>query len=257
MWLTALKASWRQNFTLQTRYLFNLLSNIATMYLVFLLMFYGIRAVGAGAFNLGSTLEGLFTGYIVWMIAILGYQELAYNVSSEAQTGTLEQLYISPIGYKWLAFFEQSFNSVFHLGVVSLMVVIMMFTTGQKLNLDMLSILPVFVSVYLQACGLGFAFAGLALIFKRIQSVFQIVTFGVIGLFMIPWTRFPWAKYLPFTMSQHLLQRIMMKGMKLTAAPPGDLTVFLITAIVYFGAGLGLFTLAENKAKSRGLLGQY
>lgn len=75
MWLTALKASWRQNFIMATRYLFNMLSGIITMYIVFLLMFYGVRAVGAGAFDLGSTLEGLFTGYIIWMIVIMGYQE--------------------------------------------------------------------------------------------------------------------------------------------------------------------------------------
>jgi ABC-2 type transport system permease protein len=257
MWLTALKASWRQNFIMATRYLFNMLSGIITMYIVFLLMFYGVRAVGAGAFDLGSTLEGLFTGYIIWMIVIMGYQELAYNVSNEAQTGTLEQLYVSPIGYKWLAFFSQSFNSLLNLSVISVIVVIMMLTTGQNLNLDMFSILPVFVFVYLQACGLGFALAGLALIFKRIQSFFQIVTFGVIGLFMLPWARFPWAKYLPFTMGQHLLQEIMMNGMKITQAPSSDLTVFAGVTAVCLLTGLALFMRAENKAKSMGLLGQY
>ena len=51
MWLTALKASWRQNFIMATRYLFNMLSGIITMYIVFLLMFYGVKAVGAGAFD--------------------------------------------------------------------------------------------------------------------------------------------------------------------------------------------------------------
>lgn len=257
MWLTALKASWRQNLTLVTRYGFNFVSAIITMYIVFVLMFYGVKAVGVGAFDLGRTLEGLFTGYVVWMIVLFGYQELAYNVSSEAQTGTLEQLYISPVGYKWLAFFSQAFNCLVFFAVISLIVIIMMVTTGQKLNLDMLNILSVFVGVYLQACGLGFALAGLALIFKRIQSFFQIVTFGVIGLFMIPWARFPWAKYLPFTMGRHLLQQIMINGLKLTKVPLGDLAVLVFTTMIYFGAGLGLFVLAENKAKSMGLLGHY
>ncbi len=257
MWLTALKASWRQSFILATRYLFNMVSAVITMYLVFLLMFYGVRAVGAGAFDLGNTLEGLFAGYIIWMIVLMGYQELAYNVSNEAQTGTLEQLYVSPVGYKWLAFFSQSFHSLTTMSLISVIVLIMTVTTGQNLNLDMFSILPVFVFVYLQACGLGFTLAGLALIFKRIQSFFQIVTFGVIGLFMIPWARFPWAKYLPFTMGQHLLQEIMMNGMKITQAPSGDLSVFAGITAACLLSGLGLFMLAENKAKSMGLLGQY
>jgi hypothetical protein len=48
------------------------------------------------------------------------------------------------------------------------------------------------------------------------ESFFQIVTFAVVGLFMIPWSSYPWAEYLPFTMEQHLLQEIMINGMKIT-----------------------------------------
>ena len=257
MWLIALKASWRQTFTLQIRYLFNFLSAIITMSLVFLLMFYGVRAVGAGALDLGGTLDGLFTGYIVWMIVLNGYQDLAFNVATEAQTGTLEQLYLSPVGYKWLAFFSGSLNALISLAMISVITAIMVLTTGQELHLDILSILPVYIGVYIQAYGLGFVLGGLALMFKRIQSFFQVVTFGVIGLFMIPWSKYPWAKYLPFTMGQHLLQEIMMEGMKFTQAPKGDLAVFAVATIAYFLAGLGVFSMAETKAKAMGLLGQY
>lgn len=257
MWLIALKASWRQTLTLQIRYLFNFFTSIITMSIVFLLIFHGVKAVGAGALDLGGTLEGLFTGYIIWMIVLTGYQDLAYNAANEAQTGTLEQLYLSPVGYKWLAFFSGSFNALMSLAMISVITAVMVLTTGQKLHLDIFSILPVFFGVYIQAYGLGFILGGLALIFKRIQSFFQVVTFGVIGLFMIPWSKYPWAKYLPFTMGQHLLQEIMMEGRKFTQAPKGDLAVFAVATIAYFLAGLGVFSMAETKAKAMGLLGQY
>ena len=257
MWLTAFKATWRQTFQLTTRYLFNFVSAIITMVLVFLFMFYGVKGLGAGALDLGETLEGLFTGYIVWMIVLIGYQDLAYDAANQAQTGTLEQLYLSPLGYKWLALFTQSLNTVLNLALVCLTTAIMVLTTGQKLHLKVLSILPVFLGVYIQASGLGLALAGLALIFKRIQSFFQVVTFGVIGLFMIPWSRYPWAKYLPFTMGQHLLREVMMKGMKITRVHGTHLAVFGVVMVACFVAGLALFSLAEKKAKSSGLLGQY
>ncbi len=257
VWFTAFRASWRQAYKLAVSYMFNLVSSIITMCVVFLLMFYGVKAVGAGALSLGDTLGGLFTGYIAWMIAIIGYQDLAYNVTNEAQTGTLEQLYITPVGYKCLAFFTQTFNAILNLSVVLTVTAIMMLFTGQRLNLDILSLLPVFIAIYVQACGLGFALAGLALIFKRIQSVFQIVTFGVVGLFAVPWDVFPWAKYLPFTMGQHVMKKVMMENVRLAAVPFCDLGVLAVATVLYLAVGLGLFTLAENKAKSSGLLGQY
>ncbi len=64
-----------------------MLSGIITMYIVFLLMFYGVRAVGAGAFDLGSTLEGLLHRIHNLDDCDNGVSELAYNVSNEAQTG--------------------------------------------------------------------------------------------------------------------------------------------------------------------------
>jgi hypothetical protein len=58
-------------------------------------------------------------------------------------------------------------------------------------------------------------------------------------------------------MGQHLLQEIMMKGMKLTKVQGGHLAVFAVVTVACFVVGWGLFALAEKKAKSMGLLGQY
>jgi len=257
MWLVALKSCWKQSWTLAIRYIFNFFSGIVTMYMVFAMLFYGAKAIGGGAFNLGDTLEGLFTGYVVWMLVTIGYQDLAYGVTNEAQTGTLEQLYLSPLGYKWLAFFNMTFNCVFNLALVFAMVLVMTLTTGQKVYLDLVSIVPLFLFVYLQANGLGYALAGLALLFKRIQAFFQVVTFGVIGVFFVPWDKFPWARYLPFTMGRHLLEKVMMGGQRLWHLDPSKLWILLVTTGLYLGLGLAAFSLAERQAKSKGLLGQY
>ena len=257
MWLVALKSSWRQSFQLMTRYMFNMVSGLVTMYIVFLMLFFGVKAVGGSALNLGDTLEGLFTGYVVWMIVIIGYQDLAYGVTNEAQTGTLEQLYLSPVGYRWLAFFTQLFNSLIYLTEITVMVVIMMLTTGKWLHLDLVSVFPLFAAVYAQALGLGFALAGLALVYKRIQAFFQIVTFGVIGFFFIPWDRFPWAKYLPFAMGRYLLEKVMAGGLRLWQLNGSDILVLLISTGMYLGLGILAFSAGESRAKAKGFLGQY
>ncbi|HHY34243.1 MAG TPA: hypothetical protein GX510_01185 [Firmicutes bacterium] len=257
MWYTVLKSSWKQCYLLTVRYWFNMLSGVITLFIIFLMLFMGTKAVGAGAFNLGETLEGLFTGYVVWMVVMMGFQDLAWGVTNEAQTGTLEQLYLSPMGYKWIGVFMQSCNMLLNLVFMAVMVALMALLTGQSIHLDGVSLVPLFVATYLQANGLGFALAGLALIYKRIAAFFQVVQFAVIGLLVIPWNKFPWAKYLPFSMGRHLLQRVMIDGVRLWQLPLSQIAILLLVTVISLGLGLALFALAETKAKTKGLLGQY
>lgn len=257
MWAVVAKTTWKQNFRLMTRYAFNTVSTLVTLYIVFALMFFGVKSLGGSALDLGNTLEGLFTGYVTWMLAIMGYSDLAWGITNESQTGTLEQLYLAPVGYRWIAAFTQSFQFAVNIVLLTAMVVLMSFSTGQSIHLDIVSMLPVGLCIYLQAAGLGFALAGLALIYKRIQSFFQIVQFAIVGFFMLSWDRFPWAKYLPLTMGQNVLQKVLIRGSRLWQIPGGELAVLGVVTVLYLAAGIGLFTLAEKKAKAGGLLGQY
>ena len=113
------------------------------------------------------------------------------------------------------------------------------------------------LSVYVQATGIGFALAGLALIYKRVQSFFQVVQFLMIGIFLVPWDRFPWAKFLPLSASQKVLQRIVIDGLKIWQIPASDLILVLSVTVAYVAVGAALFSLAESKARERGVLGQY
>jgi len=257
MWHTVLKSCWKQCYLINMRYWFNMLSGVITLFIVFLLLFMGTKAIGAGAFTIGDTLEGLFAGYVVWAIVLMGFQDLAWGITNEAQAGTLEQLYLSPVGYRWIGVFMQSCNMLLNLVFMTIMVVLMALFTGQPVHLDGVSLVPLFIAIYLQANGLGFALAGLALLYKRISAFFQVVQFAVIGLLVMPWSRFPWAKYLPFSMGRYLLQEVMMDGLRLWQVPVRYIAVLVLVTVVNLGVGLALFALAETRAKEKGLLGQY
>lgn len=257
MWAVGLKSAWKQNFHLMGRYLFNTLSGFVTLYIVFALLFYGAKSIGVGAMNLGDTLEGMFAGYVTWMMALMGCTDLAYNISNEAQSGTLEQLCLSPIGYKWVLVFNQSFTFCSDFLIVGFLTILMSLTTGQPIHLDLLSVVPLALNIYLQAMGIGFMLAGLALLYKRIQAFFQIVQFALIGLFFVPWDTFPWARYLPLTMGQHLMRGVLIDGVSLFKVAWGDASVLLSATALYLFLGVAAFAAAERTARSRGLLGQY
>lgn len=257
MWVVALRSVWKQNLRMMTRYLFNTLSSLITLYIVFALMFYGAKSIGSGTMGLGDTLEAMFAGYVTWMLALTGCTDLAWSITNEAQTGTLEQLCLSPLGYRWILAFSQSFNLATNVLLVGVLTLSMSLTTGQSIHLDFLSVIPVVTAIYLQAVGLGFALAGLALMYKRIQAFFQVVQFALIGILFVPLDTLVAARYLPLAMGRALLQEVLLRGTMLWRVPWAEVAPVFGSTILWMAIGLGCFAAAESRARRRGLLGQY
>lgn len=241
-----------------SRYMFNTVSGLVTLYIVFLLMFVGISVFGAGAVSPADTsVEGMIVGYILWSMSISVYSELAWSLTNEAQVGTLEQLYLSPVGFGFVNACHLLSSLLTNFLFTGVLLFAAMATTGKWLRVDLLSLTPVVLLALCGVYGIGFAVGGLALIYKRIQGFFQILQFVFIGFMIAPWDRFPWARYLPLAMGRHLMVRIMVQGVRFWEIPPGDLTVLVVTAVVYLGLGVLAFRYAETIARDRGSLGQY
>lgn len=256
MRLTILKAMFIRHLLMLKSYSFNSLSGIITMYIVFCLMFFGVQAmVPAG--SIGRTLEGMLVGYALWAFAIFAFSELAWELTNEAQFGTLEQLHLSPAGLRWAVSANLMTGFLYNTLILSLLVALMMVTTGKYLKFDLIAIVPLLLLTVLGVYGLGFAGGGLQLIFKRVQAFFQIVQFVLVGCIVAPWDRFPWAKYLPLSLGNRLLQRVMLDGERLWELP-GDLLITLVLLnLAYLTAGLLVFEAATQAARRKGMLGHY
>ncbi len=251
------KAAWAKTFIELRRYMFNAVSGLITMCIIFLLLFFGAKAVGGSAFQTGGGLEGIVVGYMVWIFAISSYQDLAFGISSEAETGTLEQLYLSPFGFAWVNASLTIARFVINLVLVAVVLVFSMAVSGRWLRFDFISLAPVVLLTVAAPYGIGFILGGLALIFKRIQNAFQILTFGLIAFVALPVDRFPWAKFLPLALGNDLLRKIMADGARLWELPLGDLLLAAAVGLGYFLLGLAGFVWCARIARDRGLLGQY
>lgn len=251
------RAIFFKTLTEMKRYIFNTVSGFVTLYIVFALLFFGARAIGGADFLSGDSLEGLVVSYMVWMFALLAYQDLAWNISIEAEIGTLEQLYLSPAGYAWVNLSFLITRFLVNLILVGLILVAMMLTSGYWLYIDLISLIPLMV-ITISACyGFGFMMGGLALVFKRIQSSFQILQFTFVAFVAVPLNRFEWAKYLPLAMGNSLLRRVMVEGTRLWQLPAADLLVAAIVGAGYFFLGLAVFFRCISVARDRGLMGHY
>lgn len=256
--VSALTAITRRTFIMMGRYVFNTVSALISIYMVFCLAFFGMKAFAAASPSraLDGTLEGTIVGFFIWALAVFGYSGLSWELINEAQMGTLEQLYLSPNGFKWLCAFQVVVDFLTNVAVAVVFLFAMMATTGRWLNLDVVSIAPLLIVTLLGAYGVGFALGGLALVFKRIQSFFQVVQFAFVGCLVIPW-RIPWARFLPLSMGNSLIYRVMAEHKRLWELPAADLLTALAVGAAYLAVGLAIFSTSERAAKTRGLLGHY
>lgn len=256
-YLVLFKTMLKQEFILMRRYLFNFISGLIAIYIIFLLIFLGARALGGGAPGFGATLDAIVVGFLVWTFALFTYSDMAQGMVREAQEGTLEQLYMSPLGFTRVCLFRSvsSFSITLTFNVVILL--LMMATTGRWLHLDVISLLPLILLTLAGVCGIGFIMAGLALVFKRLESFIGILQFAMVGLIVAPIDRFPILRYLPLAEGSRLIRGVMAEGLSIGTLPIGDLLFLAINTAFYFGGGLLVFNLLLKTAKNRGLLGHY
>lgn len=76
------------------RYPLNSLSQLFTIYLYFLILFFGGQALLGP--TIADSFNGIIIGFFLRTIGSLAFGHLAWAVTLEAQWGTPEQLYMSP-----------------------------------------------------------------------------------------------------------------------------------------------------------------
>ena len=248
----------RKELTMMTRYVINTLSSLVSIYLFFVLIFLGMQNLSGymAADALSGTLEGTIIGFFVWTFTIFAYSDLSWNLIGEAQAGTLEQLYLTPLGFKWVC--ASTVVSSFLLNLIphTIFLLAMMATTGRWLHIDFLSLIPLLAITVLGAYGFGFALGGMALIFKRIQALFQIIQFVFLAFLLVP-TRVPWTKYLPLSLGNSLLYEVMVQGTSFWRLRLQSILIATAVGMAYLAIGLIIFARCERVARDRGLWGHY
>ncbi|MCI2426462.1 ABC transporter permease, partial [Candidatus Acetothermia bacterium] len=132
-YLVLFKTMFKWEFIIMRRYLFNMLSALISIYILFLLIFLGVRALGGGAPGFGGTLDAIVVGFLVWIFALFTYGNFAGGMIREAQEGTLEQLYMSSVGFIWVSLFRSMSSFLITLIFNITLLILMMATTGRWL----------------------------------------------------------------------------------------------------------------------------
>ncbi|WP_440770877.1 ABC transporter permease [Natronorubrum sp. DTA28] len=259
--LVLLWTIFRMNLLLTIRYRVNFAAMIVGMYFFFALVFFGGQAaaesVGGGAGALGDTLDALIVGWFLWTMVQSAYSSLSQEITQESRWGTLEQLYVSPHGFSTILASKVVVNILMSLLIGLVMLVLMLVTTGRTVSFDVASVLPIVLLTLLTAIGLGYVFAGLALIYKQLSNLSEISQFLLIGLIAAPAADIPALSVLPLVHGSDLLQRTMRDGVQIWEFSAQDVGLLIGTAVSYAAVGYLCFVYCSRVARERGVMGHY
>ncbi|MCU9615093.1 ABC transporter permease [Caldibacillus lycopersici] len=255
-WLNLFKVNIKREVILLKRYLPNTISMILTFYIIFLGMFFGIQVVGdPGSAEMNT--QYVIVNYIFWYLSMAVMAGIGWTVQNEVTLGTLEQIYMSPLG-AWRIFLARIISStVVEMITMTIMLFVSMLTAGTWLNIDIIAILPILILMIVSMLGVSFMIAGAAVIFKQIGSFLQISQFIFAGLTFVPLSTAPFLEFAPIVKGVDMVRQIMIFDYSWTDFTVVDYSSLILNAILYFALGIFVFFRCERVAMEKGVLGQH
>lgn len=235
------------------RYMFNTLASVGVMFLIFMGMFWGVKTIGGGEVT-GESLDSMLVGYILWMSAMFSMQSTGNEILNESQRGTLEQLYLSPMGAYTVFFFRSLINMCFNFVFITVLLYLSMAATGRWMSVNLLFLYGMVILSTLSLVGISFMLGGMGLIHKRIQAINGIISFGLIGLMLLPTYPMTPYSFFPFVAGAAVVRNVIVNG---TSYPLWWYLFIALNSLFYLALGLWLFRLLEKKAMKLNKMGQY
>jgi ABC-2 type transport system permease protein len=245
----------RRNVIELRRYGFDTFFQLAGVFMLFTMIFWGAKGIGGADIRQGDTLPAMVAGFVVLWLVLGAYFTMSTWMTQEATLGTLEQLALSPFGLLnvLLAEFVASF------GYQLLTLVVMLFASesvaGQWLHIDVFTLLPLVLLLLVQVAGLSLVIGGAAIVFKRVASLANLVQFAFLAAIALPIDQHPWQRFLPITLGNHLIRQSTVEGRGLMQLRGGDLAQLVAVSGAYFLLGCVVFLRMERLAREQGVIG--
>ncbi|PKR83179.1 ABC transporter permease [Heyndrickxia camelliae] len=254
--LQLFNANFRREFILLKRYLPNTISELITFFCIFLAMFFGIKVVGDPS-TMETNVQYTIVSYVFWFLSMGAMQGIGWSIMSEAQLGTLEQMYMSPMG-AWRILLARIISTTLQqLIILAVLLYLAMLVTNTWLNIDVISILPVLIFTIISMFGISFMIAGMAIIIKQINAFLQVLQFILMGLTFFPMSISPFLAVLPVVKGVDMIRGIMIQNKTLVDFSWADYTSLIANAAIYLVLGILVFKRCERTAMTKGVLGQY
>jgi ABC-2 type transport system permease protein len=231
---------------------------------LFVLMFLAIAfALGRGTFQ-RAQVAPLLVGFVGYIFFHMQTNRLFWGLLGEMQSGTLEQMYLSPLP-SWLLTIGLQAASVVEAALSAIVLYLLInLVVLTPIPLRFAALVPLAMLV-VSSVGYSLILGGLTLLFKRLEILKDLLQTVVLifGGVLVPVDRMPvWmatiAQFLPITPEVEVLRKILLGGISLLQlSSDGTLQWLIGSAVVYLLLGIVIFRWCEFIAKRRGTLAQY
>ncbi|MBN1810287.1 MAG: ABC transporter permease [Anaerolineae bacterium] len=207
----------------------------------------------------------VLVGWLTWQVAGSCLDTLPEAISDEAQTGTLEQVCLSPAPLS-LVLAARNIASFLVAGARGLVAaLILVAAVGAIPSVNRSGVVLVFFVSLVGACGMGYLFAGLTMVFKRISSltnlVFSVMIFltgAFVSLERLGWVFTATRLLFPLTWGISLIRKVMTDSSSVRSLwNSGELGWLCLHSIFYLALGLGVFAWGYRTARRKGTLAHY
>jgi ABC-2 type transport system permease protein len=227
----------------------------------------GFLAIGfvLGQGNLNAEqMAFVLPGWMMSFYARIVLFQVNGGVTEEARTGTLEQMYMSPVS-SGLLLLGRAFAILI---VATIMVVVsagtLMLLVGIRLPLRW-EVLPVIALTLIGLFGFSFLLGGAALVFKSVHSIADLtqdlilfVNGTFVSVSLLPFWLQTLGLALPTTYGIVVLRKLVIDGDALdTLLFNGSLPILSLHSAAYFIGGWLIYAWCERIARRQGSLGQY
>lgn len=249
-----------KRFLIGWNYKFNLVTQVVMVAIIFIGASF---LLGGGKFN-ATQLSTIFIGYIVWLYARITIMSTSADFRDEAETGTLEQTYMTPAPMEVLVFGRMLAMLLTTTVVVLLTALVLVLLLHIQVPLNW-EALPVFLVTLAGLFGFTLVLGGATLVYKQVEGFADLIQNMLLFLTgsLLPIGNFPgWlaaiARTLPITQGIDVLRQIILQGQSLSSTwANGSLAWLLVNSTVYLLIGWLVFKWCERMAKKQGTLSQY
>lgn len=242
------------------RYKFNTLINIATFYFLFMAMLLGLKVLGnslsTSPIKIGNSIDTFIVGYFLWTVMYMAYVNIAYAIINDASKGTLEQVAMSNLGLHSVVIVRAISDTIINFLICFAVLFLAMYTSGRWIDIKVLQVVVILFIGMFSMFGVGFIFGGLAIIFKQVNAILNLVQYFLIGLVMIDTSAIT-SIFVPFLPAINMVYKLCLGELTLLSFPIERYVFLILNSVLFFSIGLFVFKYCCNIAKKKGLLGQY
>jgi len=249
LFVNELRLQWHE----MRQYWFETFSSLFFLIGIFLGLFYGIKGFVLEQGD-GQSLDGLVLGFLLWTFATGAYGSVTKSLIEDTQKGYIEQLFLCPNGFISLMLCRSLSENLVGLVMLTIIAYIVMAITGNWLTINFAYFYGILLLAAPSLVGFGLMISGLALLFKRVETVGAMLNLALMGLVALDGLPLNVFTLLPFVPGASLARDVVLEQ---SALRLDYLLIVIANSLVYLTSGIYMFRAFEKQAKKRNLIGQY